>query len=331
MPADARRPAPHALKVGFAGTPAFAAAALSAILANGFDVRLVLTQPDRPKGRGLRSEPSPVRRLADEHDIPVQAPPSLKSEEARAPVVAVPLDVLVVAAYGLILPPAVLVWPKHGCINIHASRLPRWRGAAPIPRAIVAGDDSTGVSIMQMDAGLDTGPVIELAEIAIDPRETAGTLHDKLAAAGATGIVTVLGRLAREGTLTSTAQPSVGATYAGKLDRAEAAIDWAQPADAIDRAIRAFDPVPGAFTTIDGQVVKIWQARPLEVPDDAHVPGVVLAAGKTGIDVACGIGALRILEVQPAAGRRMSAAAFALGHAIRPGSKWASVVRDARN
>jgi methionyl-tRNA formyltransferase len=327
LPAEARRAAPHPLKVGFAGTPAFAAAALSAILAHGFDVRLVLTQPDRPKGRGMRPEASPVRRMADEHGIPVQTPPSLKSEEARAPVVAVPLDVLVVAAYGLILPPGVLAWPKHGCINIHASRLPRWRGAAPIPRAIAAGDGSTGVSIMQMDAGLDTGPVIELAEVAIDARETAGTLHDKLATAGAAAIVRVLQRLAHEGALTSTPQPPVGATYAAKLDRAEAAVDWTLPAGAIDRAIRAFDPVPGAFTTIDGQVVKVWQAQPLEMTGDGSAPGTVLSAGKAGIDVACGTGALRVLEVQPAAGRRMSAAAFALGHGIRPGSRCAGVVR----
>jgi methionyl-tRNA formyltransferase len=327
LPADVRRSAPHALKVGFAGTPAFAAAALSAIVDAGFVVGLVLTQPDRPKGRGLRSEPSPVRRLADEYGIPVQAPPSLKTAEARAPVVAVPLDVLVVAAYGLILPASVLAWPKYGCINIHASRLPRWRGAAPIPRAIAAGDDSTGVSIMQMDAGLDTGPVIEIAEVPIDSRETAGSLHDKLAAAGAAAIVSVLRRLAHDGALASAPQPSTGATYAAKLDRAEADIDWTQPAGKIDAAIRAFDPVPGAFTTIDGQVIKIWQAQPLEVPDDARVPGKVLAAGKTGIDVACGTGVLRIVEVQPAAGRRMSAAAFALGHAIRPGSQCARIVR----
>jgi methionyl-tRNA formyltransferase len=321
--------APHALTVGFAGTPAFAAEALSAILRAGFDVGLVLTQPDRPKGRGLHSEPSPVKRLALEHGLPVRAPPSLKTAEARAPLLAVPIDVLVVAAYGLILPAAVLAWPKHGCINIHASRLPRWRGAAPIPRAIAAGDVATGVTIMQMDAGLDTGPMIEVADVGIAPRETARTLHDKLAAAGAAAIVGVLRRLARDGTLPVSPQPASGAIYAAKLDRAEAMIDWTQPVAAIDRAIRAFDPIPGAHTTIGGLALKIWRAEPLIDAGVAQLPGEVLAAGKDGIDIACGEGALRVLEVQPAAGRRMPASAFALGRAIGPGARFAAAAREA--
>jgi methionyl-tRNA formyltransferase len=329
LPADARRAAPPALTVGFAGTPAFAAEALSAILGAGFEVALVLTQPDRPKGRGLHTEPSPVRRLAVERGLQVQAPPSLKSAEARAPVLAVPIDVLVVAAYGLLLPAAVLAWPKYGCINIHASRLPRWRGAAPIPRAIAAGDDVTGITIMQMDAGLDTGPVIDVLEVGIAPRETARTLHDRLAATGATAIVAALERLARDRILRSSPQPAAGATYAAKLDRAEATIDWTQPADVIDRAIRAFDPVPGAHTMLDGLALKIWRAEPLAVAGGAHAAGTVLAAGREGIDIACGKGAMRLLEVQPAAGRRMPAAAFALGHAIGPGSRCAAVARDA--
>jgi methionyl-tRNA formyltransferase len=313
------------MRVGFAGTPQFAAVALEALVAAGFQVPLVLTQPDRPKGRGLKSDPSPVQRLAAARRLPLLQPSALTTGEARAQLLAVPLDVLVVAAYGLILPPAVLAWPTHGCINIHASMLPRWRGAAPIQRAILAGDALTGVTIMQMDAGLDTGPVIEAVGVAIAPRETAGTLHDKLAAVGASAIVTVLVRLARDGALEATPQPAAGACYAAKIGRAEAAIQWSRSADAIDRQIRALDPAPGASTHLGGEAVKVWRAEPLAQPD-ASAAGAVIASGKEGIDVACGHGALRLKEVQPASGKRMSAPAFAAGREVVPGTRFGAPV-----
>jgi methionyl-tRNA formyltransferase len=307
------------MRVGFAGTPDFAAQALAALIAAGFDVPLVLTWPDRPKGRGLKAEPSPVKRLAASRGLPVLQPAMLKSAEASAPLLAVALDVLVVVAYGQILPRGVLVWPQHGCLNIHASKLPRWRGAAPIQRAIQAGDAVTGITIMQMDAGLDTGPVIECVDVDIAPRETGGTLHDKLAAAGARAIVTVLTRLARDGALSSTPQPATGVTYANKVERSDAAIDWSQSSEVIDRAIRAFDPAPGAATGFAGQGVKVWRAEPV-ARSHAAPAGTVLAAGKEGLDVACGHGALRLLDVQPASGKRMSASAFAVGRGLAPGA-----------
>jgi methionyl-tRNA formyltransferase len=306
------------MRVGFAGTPGFAALALEAIIAAGFEVPLVLTQPDRAKGRGLHADASPVKRLAEDRGFPVLQPATLRTAEARAPLLAIPLDVLVVAAYGLILPPDVLSWPRHGCLNIHASMLPRWRGAAPIQRAIQAGDTGTGVTIMQMDAGLDTGAMIKAVEVAIAPRETAGTLQDKLAAAGARSILAVLARLARDGALKATPQPVTGATYAKKVERVDAAIDWTNAAETIDRQIRAFDPVPGATTHFGGQAVKVWSADPIAKECDATA-GTVLASGNEGIDVGCGRGVLRLRELQPASGRRMSAAAFAAGHGVVPG------------
>jgi len=308
------------MRVGFAGTPDFAALALEAILAAGFELPLVLTQPDRPKGRGLRAESSPVKRLAETRGLPVLQPATLKTDEARAPLLAVPLDVLVVAAYGLILPQAVLSWPRHGCINIHASLLPRWRGAAPIQRAIAAGDEVTGVTIMQMDAGLDTGAMIESARVPIGPRETAGTLHGKLAAAGARSIVAVLTRLARDGALDRTPQPATGATYASKVERTDAAIDWSAASEAIDRQVRAFDPVPGAATVLGDLGVKVWCAEPITFTT-AAAAGTIVCAGKEGIDVACGHGVLRLREVQPANGKRMSAAAFAAGRGVVAGTR----------
>jgi len=306
------------MRVGFAGTPGFAASALEAIIAAGFEVPLVLTQPDRAKGRGLHSEPSPVKRLAEDRGLPVLQPATLKTALARSPLLAFPLDVLVVAAYGLILPPEVLSWPRHGCLNIHASMLPLWRGAAPIQRAIQAGDTATGVTIMQMDAGLDTGAMIKVVEVAIAPRETAGTLLDKLAAAGARSIVAVLARLTRDGALTATPQPVTGASYAKKVERVDAAIDWTNANETIDRQIRAFDPVPGAATHFGGLAVKVWSADPI-APECDTAAGTVLATGNEGIDVACGRGVLRLRELQPASGRRMSAVAFAAGHGVVPG------------
>ena len=314
-------PFARAIRVGFAGTPDFAALALEAILAAGFELPLVLTQPDRPKGRGMRAESSPVKRLAETRGLAVLQPATLKTEEARAPLLAVPLDVLVVAAYGLILPPAVLSWPRHGCINIHASLLPRWRGAAPIQRAIAAGDAVTGITIMQMDAGLDTGAMVDSTSVPIGVRETAGTLHGKLAAAGARAIVAVLTRLARDGALESTPQPATGGTYAAKVERTDATIDWSASSVAIDRQVRAFDPVPGAATILGGLGVKVWCAEPIPLATSATA-GTIVGAGNEGIDVACGQGVLRLREVQPANGRRMPAAAFAAGRGVVAGTRF---------
>ncbi len=313
----------QALRVGFAGTPVFARAALAAILAAGFPVPLVLTQPDRPQGRGLAVLPLPVKALALAHGIRVLQPASFQTDAVQAEVAAFALDVLVVAAYGLILPPAVLAWPRHGALNIHASLLPRWRGAAPIQRAILAGDTTTGVTIVQMDTGLDTGPMIDAVEVPIGPRDTAGELHDRLAAAGADAIVAALERLARDGALAAAPQPPRGVTYAAKVTRADAAIDWTKPAAAIDRQVRAFAPVPGAHATFRGQPLKIWTARPALTVAGAP-PGAIAATGRDGIDVACGEGALRILVVQPAGGKRMPAAAFAAGRALAAGARFDS-------
>ncbi len=309
------------MRVGFAGTPAFAALALEALIAARFEVPLVLTQPDRPKGRGLNADPSPVKRLAIDRGLAVYQPATLKTGEVQATLLATPLDVLVVAAYGLILPLAVLCWPRLGCINIHASKLPRWRGAAPIQRAIAAGDTRTGVSIMRMDAGLDTGPIIESVDVEIASRETAGTLHDKLAAAGARAIIGVLIRLARDGAITAQPQPSVGVTYAGKVERADAVIDWSRSAANIDCQVRAFDPVPGAASEFHGQAVKVWRGEPHLALREAPA-GTVLSVGKEGIDIACGAGMFRLTEVQPANGKRMPAEAFAAGRAVAPGVRF---------
>ena len=309
------------MRVGFAGTPAFAATVLAALVDAGFAVSLVLTRPDRPKGRGWKLEPSPVKALALERQLAVLQPASLKTDSDRADVLALPLDVLVVAAYGLILPPAMLGWPRHGCLNVHASILPRWRGAAPIERALLAGDAETGVTIMQMDAGLDTGPIVDVVRVPIAPRETAATLGAKLASAGAEAIVAALRSLDAGGALASVPQPDAGACYAPKIDRAEAAIDWRATAEAIDRQVRAFDPVPGAATALAGEAVKVWKAAPSARPAPAAPPGTVVAADSKGMRVACGAGVLQVDEVQPAGGRRMSAAAFVAGRRIAPGTR----------
>ena len=310
-----------ALRIGFAGTPPFAAAALAAIRAAGGRIELVLTQPDRPSGRGMAVVPSAVKGFAVEHDLRVLQPPTLKTDAAQKPLLDIALDVLVVAAYGLILPPAILAWPRHGCLNIHASLLPRWRGAAPIQRAILAGDPVTGITIMQMDAGLDTGPMIATQEVPIGARDTAGSLTARLAEVGAEAIVRVLVGLAVDGTLTATPQPADGATYAGKIGRADAELDWQRDATDLDRAIRAFDPAPGAATSVAGDPVKLWSAQSL--PGEPGVPpGTVLAVGPAGIDVACGSGVLRLVTVQPAGGKRMAAAAFATGRAVTPGRRF---------
>lgn len=313
------------MRVGFAGTPEFAARALAAIHEHGHTIPLVLTQPDRPFGRGLASRPTPVKRYAVEHSLPVREPDGLAPESTRSMLAETALDVLVVAAYGLILPRAVLAWPRYGCLNIHASLLPRWRGAAPIARAIEAGDATTGITIMQMDAGLDTGPVIARQAIAIDPRETTGSLQDQLATLGSDMIVDALVKLARDGRLRSTLQPADGATYAAKIARTDAGIDWTQAPQALDRRIRALSPAPGAVARWRGTPVKIRAALPLD-QHAQHEPGTVIAVGPPGIDVACGTdtdrGALRLTELQPAAGRTMPAHAFAAGRGVVPGRRF---------
>lgn len=303
------------LRVGFAGTPSFASTALAAIAEAGFTIPLVITRPDKPKGRGLQVEASRVKQEALRRGLAVLQPPSLRPAGASRDLLDHPLDVLVVAAYGLILPQRVLDGPRHGCLNIHGSRLPRWRGAAPIQRAIEAGDSASGITIMQMDAGLDTGAIVEVACVAIDARETAGSLHDKLAATGAVTVVQVLQRLDREGRLRSTPQPTDGVSYAAKITGAQARIDWSAAALAIDRQVRAFDPVPGAFTSLNGRPIKLWRAEPSAAPA-AAAPGSIVAVDES-IDVACGAGLLRVFELQPAGGRRMTARAFASGRSLR--------------
>jgi methionyl-tRNA formyltransferase len=303
-------------RVGFAGTPAFASAALAAILDAGFEVSLVLTRPDAARGRGLKVAPGAVKALAQAHGIPVLQPVRLKDAAVRGELAAVVLDVLVVAAYGSILPAPLLAWPRHGCINIHASLLPRWRGAAPIARALLAGDRQTGISIMQMDAGLDTGPLIAKRVVPMAARETARTLHDKLAAEGATAIVEVLIALARDRRLDAVPQSVEGATYANKVDRSEATIDWNESAVDIDRRVRAFNPYPVAQTTLAGQPVKIWEAEP--AAGRFGQAGRVVQADARGLVLACGDGALVVRELQRAGGRRLSAAAFLAGHPLAP-------------
>lgn len=306
------------MKLIFAGTPEFAATALAAILAAGHEVALVLTQPDRPAGRGMALQASPVKRLAEQHGIPVFQPLTLKDAAAQERVNAVGADVMVVAAYGLILPQAVLDMPRFGCINIHASLLPRWRGAAPIQRAILAGDARTGVCIMQMEAGLDTGPVLLSESLAIDAADTAATLHDRLADLGASLIVNALGRLP----LPVSAQAADGVTYAAKLEKSEALIDWSKSAVDIDRQVRAFNPFPVAMTTLDGVPLKVWTAQ-LEPADRCcpnTLPGELIAADRRGIVVACGSGALCITELQKAGGKRLQAAQFLAGHPLAAGT-----------
>jgi len=302
------------MRIGFAGTPIFAATALEAILTAGFPVTLVLTQPDRPHGRGMNLAPGPVKALASVHRIPVHQPHSLRQEGERAGIMSTALDVLVVAAYGLVLPKPILDWPHQGCINVHASLLPRWRGAAPIQRALLAGDAQTGISIMRMDEGLDTGPVLVQHPLPIEARESAGSLHDKLAALGARSIVATLHALRRGEPLDAVPQPLVGATYAAKIGRDETRIDWKASAQAIDRQVRAFDPVPGAETSLAGERIKIWKGAPLTGRFGA--PGGVVRADAAGIVVACGEGALMITELQRASGTRMPAAAFLTGHRL---------------
>lgn len=301
------------MNIIFAGTPEFSAQALRAIVAAGFHVSLVLTQPDRPKGRGMQLQKSAVKEAAEALGLPIAQPTSLKNEEAQALIAAQNADVMVVAAYGLLLPQAVLDLPKHGCWNIHASLLPRWRGAAPIQRAIEAGDNETGICIMQMDAGLDTGDIISAHHLTITPNETAATLHDRLATLGAQAIVADLQHLQQGQPISRTPQPTDGVTYAHKLNKAEAEINWQHNAADIERRIRAFNPVPAAWCMIDGKPAKIWAAEIIQQESPNTPAGTVLALNSNGLTIACKDGALQITELQPAGSKRMTAAAFATG------------------
>ena len=306
------------MKVIFAGTPDFAAAALKAIAAAGFEIPLVLTQPDRPKGRGMQLTASPVKQAALELGLTVAQPEKLRNNaEALQILKDTGADVMVVAAYGLILPQDVLDTPKHGCLNIHASLLPRWRGAAPIQRAIEAGDAETGVCIMQMYIGLDTGDVVSEHRYAIQPTDTANEVHDALMHLGAEAIVADLQRLQAEGRLNAVKQPEEGVTYAQKLSKEEARIDWNESADIIERKIRAFNPVPAAWVEYQGKPLKIWHA---EVVAKQGKAGEVLSCTSDGLLVACGENALNITELQPSGSKRMNIQAFAAGRTIEVGT-----------
>ena len=308
------------LRVAFAGTPEFAAQALDSILKAGYAVPLVLTQPDRPAGRGMKLSPSAVKQLALAHGIEVDQPEKLRTDAQRARLADCAPDVLVVAAYGLILPKAVLELPRLGCINIHASLLPRWRGAAPIHRAIEAGDAETGITIMQMDEGLDTGPMLLRRALPIAADDTTASLHDRLAALGGDCIVEALAAL-QCGQLSPTPQPAEGVTYAAKIGRAEADIDWSRPALEIERAMRAFDPFPGAVSTLRDTAVKCWKAQ---VVAGEGEPGRVLAVDADGIVVACGRDALRCTVLQRPGSKRLPAGEFLRGFPVSAGERFAS-------
>ena len=308
------------MKIIFAGTPEFAAVALQSLHEAGFDIPLVLTQPDRPAGRGMQLQASPVKQYALAHGMPVAQPISLRldgkypdvAREAHELLRATEHDAMVVAAYGLILPRSVLDIPQRGCINIHASLLPRWRGAAPIHRAIEAGDKETGVTIMQMEEGLDTGPMLLMERLPIADDDTTGTLHDKLAEMGGKLIVAALKQLER-GELSATPQPEDGANYAAKITKEEAALDFSQPATSLARKIRAFNPFPGAYASFDGTPVKLWRGEVSSATNTA-APGEVLeASAQSGVVVACGEGALRLTELQKPGGKRLPAAEFLKG------------------
>ncbi|MCX7205397.1 MAG: methionyl-tRNA formyltransferase [Proteobacteria bacterium] len=305
------------MKIIFAGTPDFAACALQALIDAGHEIALVLTQPDRPAGRGMKLNASAVKILAEKHGISVYQPEKLRTAEQQAPLAAIDADVMIVAAYGLILPQVVLDLPKLGCLNIHGSLLPRWRGAAPIHRAILAGDTATGITIMQMDAGLDTGDMLSIHPMPIEARDTTASLHDKLAAEGASAIVAALVDLPKL-QQTRQVQPELGVTYADKLRREESQIDWQKSAIELDQMIRAFNPFPSAQTLLNGQALKIWQASPSEENGPA---GTVLAADKDGLLVACGSGSLRITELQKAGSKRVAIAAFLAGNELELGLK----------
>lgn len=307
----------------FAGTPAFARASLQGLLRAGVRPLAVYTQPDRPKGRGRKLAACPVKEYAQQQGIDVCQPLTLKDADAQAALAALEPDLVVVAAYGLIFPQAVLDIPRLGCLNVHASLLPRWRGAAPIQAAILAGDADTGISLMQMEAGLDSGPVFVQSKLTIGPHETAGELHDRLAVLGGELLASHLDAIV-SGRLTAEAQPEAGVTYAGKIRTTDSVLDWRQTAAQLERQVRAYNPVPGARFEFDGELIKCWRS---EVVDGAAAarPGSIVAAGKQGIDIACGDGVLRLTEVQRAGRRPVSGAELAaqlplLGHNLPLGN-----------
>jgi len=301
----------------FAGTPDFASQALQSIIGAGHEVALVLTQPDRASGRGMALRSSPVKQFALASGIEVMQPSSLKKDlAAQERIRALGAEAMVVAAYGLILPQVVLDMPTFGCINIHASLLPRWRGAAPVQRALLAGDAETGVCIMQMEAGLDSGPLLLCGSLPIAAEDTAATLTDRLALLGARLIVDALARLP----LPPQAQSEGGATYAAKIDKAEAALDWRLPAAQLARSVRAFNPFPGASCALDGTLLKVWRAEAIAGHGQ---PGEILVAARGAVVVACGEGALRLDELQKAGGKRLAAAQFLVGTAVAAGSRCA--------
>lgn len=302
------------LNIIFAGTPDFAVPSLDALLRSSHAVCAVLTQPDRPAGRGRRLRASPVKLRAHAGNVPVLQPENLKHTEVQLSLRALQPDVMVVVAYGLLLPPQVLAIPRLGCINVHASLLPRWRGAAPIQRALLAGDRETGVTLMQMDRGLDTGAILAQAVCPIEPNATAALLHDRLAELGAATLIETLERLQR-GAITPTPQDERRAVYAAKIGKAEARLDWSQSALALERAVRAFNPWPVAYTPFNGVMLRVWQAQALDEAC-AEPPGRVLRCSKQGIAVATGRGVLCLLQVQLPGGRPLSAAEFLNAHAL---------------
>ena len=302
------------MKLIFAGTPEFAVPALAALIAAGHEVALVLTQPDRPAGRGMKLKASPVKALALQHGLAVLQPETLKDPGVQA-------DAMIVAAYGLIIPAAVLAMPRHGCYNIHASLLPRWRGAAPIQRALLAGDVETGVTIMEVVPALDAGAMISRGSVPITERDTAQTLHDALATIGAELMVDAMMQLARDGRLPATPQDESQVTYAAKLDKAEAMLDWTRPASELARRVRAFNPFPVAQTMLEGKICRIWMAQMAQGEWSQAVPGTILGLDD-GIQVQCGDGVLTVEALQMPGGKRLTAREFLAGHALAMGARF---------
>jgi len=305
------------LKIIFAGTPDFAVPALAALIEAGCDVKLVLTQPDRPSGRGMKLKASPVKELATQHQIEVFQPETLKDVDVQSHIADVSADVMIVAAYGLIIPTNVLEMPRFGCYNIHASLLPRWRGAAPIHRSLLAGDAETGVTIMEVVPALDAGAMVSKGVLAIGERDTTQSLHDELAKMGADLMVDAMRQLAESGGLSSVQQDDSLVTYAAKLQKAEASIDWSNSADLISRQVRAFNPFPVAHAMLNGEVCRIWMATSASDFVNEN-PGIVLEVG-SAIKVACGSGVLTIEELQLPGGKRLKAKDFVVGHDLKVG------------